>query len=77
MEVEMELEKEFTSYKVMRVFDNAVQRTEQMAADLNQVDIPEFAKMPEDRITTKADNYVAMLINENRLDTEFKKILYP
>lgn len=73
----MELEKEFTLYKAMRVFDNAVQRVEQLNNDLGIVDIPEFAKMPEDRITTKADNYVTMLLKENRLDEEFKKIFNP
>ena len=71
----MDLDKEFISYKIMRVFDNAMQQAQQMNTDLGIVDLPEFCKPIEDKLTTKADNYVAMLIRENRLDEAFNKVL--
>lgn len=71
----MNLEKEFTLYKAMKIFNHLVNKITQYNRDLGIVDIPEFVKLPEDRITTQADNYVTRLINENRLDTEFAKIM--
>ncbi len=73
--MQIPLDKEFQLYKCMKVFTNTVQKVQQYNKDTNIVDIPEFCKMPEDRITTKADQYVTRLINENRLDDEFKKII--
>lgn len=69
------LEEEIILYKMIRVFDDAIQRAQQMNKDLGVVDLPEFCKPIEDRLTTKADNYVAMLIRENRLDEAFNKVL--
>lgn len=72
--MEISLEKEFQLYKCMKVFTKTVQKAEQYNKDEGVVDIPEFCKMKEDRITTKADQYVARLINKNRLDDEFNKL---
>lgn len=72
--MQIPLEKELTLYKCMKVFNNTVSKIEQYNKDNGVVDIPEFAKMPEDKLTTKADQYVNRLINENRLDDEFNKL---
>lgn len=71
----MNLEKEFTWYKAMKIFNHSVNKIMQYNRDLGIVEISEFSKLPEDRITAQADNYVTRLINENRLDTEFAKIM--
>lgn len=72
--MEISLEKEFQLVKTMRVFNKVVEKIEQYNRDNDVIDIPEFCKRKEDRITTKADQYVTRLINENRLDDEFNKL---
>lgn len=56
------------AYKVSKVFFKTVENLENYNTTLGIIDIPEFAKLPEDKITTKADQYVTRLINENRID---------
>lgn len=69
------LEQEFQAFKIQKVWDNTVKRVNQYNLDNGSVDIPEFCKMPEDRIATEADTYVKRLLDENRLDEEFNKII--
>lgn len=72
--MEISLEQEFKLYKCMKVFNNTISKIEQYNKDNDIVDLPEFCKMPEDKLTTKVDKYVTRLINENRLDDEFNKL---
>lgn len=73
--MEISLEKEFQLVKTMRVFNKVVEKLEQYNKDSGEVDIPEFSKMPEDKITTKADRYVTQLINSGRLDEVYNKFV--
>lgn len=68
------LEKEFRAYKAAKVFAKIVEKLEMYNTTVGIVDIPEFCKLPEDKLTTRADLYVTKLINENRLDEEFCRL---
>jgi hypothetical protein len=70
----MELEKEFQFIKAFTVFKKTVEKLSQYNEDTQGVDIPEFCKMYEDRITTQADRYVTRVINEGRLNEVFMEI---
>lgn len=69
------LEQEFQALKIQKVWDNTINRVNKYHLDIGSVDIPEFAKLPEDKISYQADIYVKRLIEENRLDDEFYKLL--
>lgn len=73
--MEITLEKEFQLVKTMKVFNKVVEKLEQYAKDAGEIDIPEFSKMPEDKITAKADLYVTRLLNEGRLDEIYDEIV--
>lgn len=73
--MKMTLEKEFQLVKTMRVFNKVVEKIEQYSKDIPEVDIPEFCKLPEDRIAARADRYVAQIITEGRLDEVYNKIV--
>lgn len=66
--MEKTLEKEFTLFKAMTVFENTIKRIKEYNKDLGIIDLPEFSKLPQDTINHQADLYVAKLIDENRLD---------
>ncbi len=72
--MKMTLEKEFVACKAARVFFKVVENLEQYNTTIGIVDLPEFCKPQEDKITTQADQYVTRLINENRLDEEFCRL---
>lgn len=73
--MERTIEQEFQAFKIQKVWDNTVNLVTRYNLDIGNVDIPEFAKMPEDKISYQADMYVKRLIEENRLDDEFNKLL--
>lgn len=73
--MERTLEKEFILYKCMKVFEYTVNKINKYNKDLGIIDLPEFAKLPQDTINHQADMYIVKLIKENRLDDEFKKII--
>lgn len=62
------LEKELRGIIAWRVFQGTIKKMMEYNKIINPVDIPEFQKSYEDRITTKADLYVTRLIEENRLN---------
>lgn len=61
------MEKEFEKEIAKRIYHYAIQKQKQYNKDNDIIDIPEFHKLFEDKITTKAANYVNRLIAENRL----------
>ncbi len=63
----LSLEREFTAVVAMWVFNHTVKKIKQYNKDMEVIDIPEFLKLPEDKIVTKADQYVANLIREGKL----------
>lgn len=71
----MTLEKEFKKfadlYKAKAVFEKILQ----YYRDLNEVDIPEFCKLPEDKLTYRADIETVRIIKDGKLDELYNKIL--
>lgn len=64
---QLSLERELTAVVAMWVFNYTVEKIRQYNKDTDVIDIPEFLKLPEDKIITKADQYVTRLIREGRL----------
>lgn len=64
----MNLEDEFQAAKIMLMFDKTIEKIKRMRADLGIVDLPEFAKPKEDRLTTQTDVFISNLIKEGRFD---------
>lgn len=73
--MEISLEEEFELVKAMKVFNKMIEKMEQYLKDSPDVDIPEFCKMPEDRISARADRYVTRIIDEGRLNEVYNKII--
>ena len=65
------MEKEFEKEIAKRLYHYTIQKQEQYNKDNDIIDIPECYKLFEDKITTKAANYVNRLIAENRLHEVF------
>jgi hypothetical protein len=70
----MELHEEFRLYKAYKVFTNTLEKIKQYNEDIGVIDIPEFCKPEEDKLTTLADLYTTKIINDGRLDEEFNKL---
>lgn len=69
------LEQEFELLKTMRVFNKVLENIQQYNKDMNIIDIPEFCKLPEDKITTQVDKYVCRVIAEGRLNEVYNKLI--
>ena len=61
------LEFQFRDEIAKRLFDYAYKKQIQYNKDLKIIDIPEFAKMSEDRIKSQIDVWILTLITEGRL----------
>ena len=70
----LSLEEEFKAVVAMRVFNHTVKNLRQYNKELDLIDVPEFAKLPEDKIIKKADVYVTRLIQEGKLYKAFCEI---
>ena len=71
---QLSLESEFKAVVAMHVFDHEVERLRQYNKELDAIDVPEFAKLAEDKIITKADKYVTRLIREGKLFQAYLEI---
>lgn len=71
----MTLERELQVAKIMLLFDKTIEKIRKMQAELEVVDLPEFAKPKEDRLTTMTDRYITSVIKDNRLDEVLKNLL--
>ena len=61
------LEFQFRDEIAKRLFDYAYKMMIEYNKNLAVVDIPEFAKLPEDRIESQIDVWILTLITEGRL----------
>ena len=69
------LEMQFRQEVMNRLYDIAYQKMSQYNKDLDVVDLPEFAKLEEDRLDTKINIWITeLIINDNLYDT-YNKII--
>lgn len=61
------MEKEFRQEVMNRLYDIAYQKMNQYNKDLDVVDLPEFAKLEEDRLSTKIDVWITELVISGNL----------
>lgn len=62
------MEKEFTRLIASRIYHGAIKKIQQYNKDNQIVDIPECAKLHEDKLTTRASLYVDFIIKQGRLN---------
>lgn len=62
------LEQELQTLIAWRVFQGTIKKMIEYNKVVQPLDIPEWLKPNEDKITTKADEYVSRLIDEKRLN---------
>lgn len=61
------MEYEFRQEIMNRLFDMAYKKMSQYNKDLNQVDIPEIAKLEEDRLDCQINVWITGLVTTGRL----------
>lgn len=69
------LEMQFRQEVINRLFDYAYKMMIEYNKNLMVVDIPEFAKLPEDTIKTQIDIWITKLITEGRLFKAYNKYI--
>lgn len=69
------LEYQFRDEIAKRLHNFAYKMKVQYDKDLMVVDIPEFAKLPEDTIKTQIDIWITKLITEGRLYQAYNKYI--
>lgn len=69
------LEYQFREEIIKRLSDFAYKMMVEYNKNLAVVDIPEFAKLPEDRIESQIDVWILTLITEGRLYKTYNKYI--
>ena len=69
------MEYEFRQEVMNRLYDIAYQKMSQYNKDLDVVDLPEFAKIEEDRLSTKIDVWITELVTSGNLYNVYNKYM--
>ena len=69
------MEYEFRQEVMNRLYDIAYQKMSQYNKDLDVVDLPEFVKLEEDRLSTKIDVWITELVTSGNLYNVYNKYM--